>query len=94
MMKNQSSDLQWEVSELLEEVTVEEAHGAILRRFNQALETLDPQGQEILVEYFYGSTFETLGKRYSLSTSEAEILICKLKRQLLSQLQRNTQARH
>jgi len=93
-MKNQTTDLQWEVSELLEEVTVEEAQEAILRRFNQALETLDPQGQEILVEYFDGSTFEAIGKRYSLSSSEAEDLISKLKRQLLSQLQRNTQARH
>lgn len=93
-MKNQSSDLKWEVSELLEEVTVEEAHQAILKRFNQALETLDPKGQEILVEYFDGSTLEGISQKHALSFSEAEELISQLKRQLLSQLQRNFRARH
>lgn len=93
-MKNHSGDLKWEVTELLEKVTVEEAHQAIIRRFNQALDTLDTKGQEVISEYFDGSTLEEIAERHSLSIPEAKALVGRLKQHLLTQLQRNTRARH
>jgi len=93
-MKNHTKEFQWEVSELLEEVTVEEAHQAIMRRLDRAFESLDPQAQELLSDYFEGSTLKEIGKKHSLSTDKTQDLIHQIKRQLLSHLQRNHQARH
>lgn len=92
-MKNQPS-LKWDVENLVKDVTIQEAQLAVEQKLEQALNALEPQSREVLLAYFNGTSLEELSKENSISISEAQNWIRQIKRQLISQLQRNNSTRH
>ena len=93
-MKKQSNGLKSEVSELLERVTLEEAHDSVLTKFESAFSGLDAKSQEVLQAYFEGCSLEELSERHSITVGQTKDWILQIKRQLIAQLQRNISARH
>ena len=91
-MKN-LGNVRWDVEELVHKVTVQEAQMAVEKRLEQALDKLDPKSRELLLDYFNGTTLEEISKQNSISLDEARDCINQIKRQLISQLQRNNSAR-
>jgi DNA-directed RNA polymerase specialized sigma24 family protein len=91
-MKNLGS-VRWDVEELVHKVTVQEAQMAVEKRLEQALDKLDPKSRELLLDYFNGTTLEEMSEQNSISLNEARDWINQIKRQLISQLQRNNSAR-
>ena len=92
-MKRARTELENDVSELLERVTVEEASQSIWNKLDSAINSLDAQSQSVLNDYFNGSTIEQLSKKHSLSVTETKNWVHQIKRQLISQLQRQNSAR-
>lgn len=92
-MKNQTS-LKWDVEKLVKDVTVQEAHLAVEQKLERALDSLEPRSREVLMAYFNGTSLEQLSKDNSISLKETQNWVQQIKRQLISQLQRNNSARH
>lgn len=93
-MKKSTSELREDVSDLLERVTVEEANQSIWNKLDHALSSLDPQSQEILNDYFNGTSIQELSRKHSLSVAETQAWVHQIKRKLISQLQRKVSTRH
>ena len=93
-MKRMSNDLREDVSELVEKVTVEEARNTVLDKLESAFKTLDPKSREVLQAYFNGATLEELSEQNAISINQTQDWIRQIKRQLITQLQRNNSVRH
>lgn len=93
-MKKVSSDLKNDVNELVEKVTVEEAHMAVLQKLETALSALESPGQELLRDYLEGCSLEMISQNHQLSLEETQQCVEHMKRQLISQLQRTIRTRH
>ncbi|NBX77237.1 MAG: sigma-70 family RNA polymerase sigma factor [Proteobacteria bacterium] len=93
-MKRVSNELREDVSELVEKVTVEEARNSVLDKLESAFKTLDPKSQEVLQAYFNGVTLKELSQQNAISINQAQDWIRQIKRQLITQLQRNNSVRH
>ena len=93
-MKKLSNDLREDVSELVEKVTVEEARNTVLDKLESAFKTLDPKSREVLQDYFNGVTLEELSQQNAISITQTQDWIREIKRQLITQLQRNNSVRH
>lgn len=93
-MKRQNGDLREDVSELVEKVTLEEAHSSVLDKLESAFATLEPKSQEVLTAYFNGTSIEELSQQNAISISQTRDWIHQIKRQLISQLQRNISTRN
>jgi DNA-directed RNA polymerase specialized sigma24 family protein len=94
VMKRMSNDLREDVSELVEKVTVEEARNTVLDKLESAFKTLDPKSLEVLHAYFNGVTLEELSQQNAISVDQTQDWIRQIKRQLITQLQRNNSVRH
>jgi len=92
-MKRPKPDLTEEVSELLLQSTLVEAHEEVNRRFEIAFQSLDKKTQAFLSEYFNGATLEELSQEHSLTPQETAHWINQAKRDLLRSLQRGTSVR-
>lgn len=93
-MKKQTNDLREDVSELVEKVTVEEAHQTVLEKLETAFASLDSKSREVLQAYFNGTSLEDLSQQNDISVNQTRDWISQIKRQLISHLQRNTSARN
>jgi len=87
------AELTQEISELLDQVLVQEASNEVWSRFEQALSQFDEPSLEVFEAYLDGATLEQLSKENNLSQKEIENWINSLKRKLVQGLKQGTSVR-
>lgn len=82
------------VEELLEEVLIAEATAAVWKRFEQALQSLDPDSLALFEEYLEGVNVSELATSRSLTEKELETWKDKVKRDLIQTIKNDHPVRN
>jgi DNA-directed RNA polymerase specialized sigma24 family protein len=82
-----------DVEDLLQKSVAADAASRVWKRFEEALEKLDPQSADLFHDYLRGATPAELANRKHLSQEEVQNWIQKIKRDVIQQLRQDCKVR-